>query len=44
MIDIYEIYDVIFLNHRRYVYLGEYARCWNLKFMNNLYEFGKDFR
>ena len=44
MIDAYEICDSIYFDHIRYKLIEKFATSWNFRFMDNLYEFGKDFR
>lgn len=44
MIDIYEIVFCIQVQCRTYAIQGAWAAMWNFRFMDNLYNFGKDFR
>lgn len=44
MIDIYKIYDELYREHLRYRISALFATSWNFRFMDNLYNFGKDFK
>lgn len=44
MIDIYEITHILSTVTSLYLKEGLYMRAWNFHFMDNLYNFGKDFK